>query len=71
MDVSQRADYIAFGTRDRLVVLMDYEEGTVQEYVGHGDAVTSIKFNLSQDKMLLYSGGNGDLCQWNVRIQNE
>jgi WD40 repeat protein len=65
MDVSPRADYVALGTRDRLVVLMDYEEGTIQEYVGHGDAVTSIKFHASQDK--LYSGGNRDLCQWNVR----
>jgi WD40 repeat protein len=67
MDIAPNVDYVAFGTGDRLVVLMDYEQGTIQEYVGHGDAVTSVKFHNQDDNhLMLYSGGNGDLCHWNV-----
>lgn len=64
MEISPHCDYIAMGTYDRLIVLMDYSEGTMQDYVGHCDAVQCLTF--SKDGEVLYSGGYSDICQWRV-----
>lgn len=64
MDIAPNMSHVAFGTDDRLVVLMDYERGTNQEYIAHQDSVTCVKFHIQNNDLVLYSGGYGDLCRW-------
>ncbi|KAL0483940.1 hypothetical protein AKO1_004549, partial [Acrasis kona] len=67
MDVSPNMSHVAFGTTGRLVVLLDSEQGTNASYPAHRDSVECVKFHQDQSgELLLYSGGDGELCSWTV-----
>ncbi|KAG2374703.1 hypothetical protein C9374_010447 [Naegleria lovaniensis] len=62
--ISQKHRWIAFGTRERLVVLMNYSTGEFEEYEGHGDGIQSIMFDDECDE--LYSAGFSDTFVWKL-----
>eukprot|EP00736_Rhodelphis_marinus_P007017 Rmarinus@m.27611 len=57
---------IAIGTDDHLVRIIDYEDGTFQDFIGHSDQVTALQFSPSGKKLV--SGGFGDLVVWDVLL---
>jgi len=51
---------------DRLVKLMDYYEGSFQDFVGHSDKVTHVKFALSSK--CLFTIADSELFVWTVCV---
>ncbi|KAK3717349.1 hypothetical protein QZH41_011587, partial [Actinostola sp. cb2023] len=66
MDVSPKGNLIALGTQERLVQMMDYDEGRFQDFVGHSDAVTKVCF--SPSGKLLYTASYLTLLAWTVVV---
>ena len=50
---------------ERLVKLMDYKEGSFQDFMGHCDAVSNVRFAPSGE--LLCSTSHSEILMWNVR----
>ena len=50
---------------DRLVKLMDYSEGSFQDFLGHCGSVSTVRFAPSGD--LLCSSSNTEILMWNVK----
>ncbi|XP_067044850.1 WD repeat-containing protein 90-like isoform X1 [Acropora muricata] len=65
MDVSPKGHLIAIATEDRLVKLMDYSEGSFQDFLGHCGSVNTVRFAPSGD--LLCSSSNTEILMWNVK----
>lgn len=51
---------------ERLVKVHDYNEGTFQDYIGHDDAISIIKF--SPDGKTLLSVVNKAINMWDVSL---
>ena len=59
--------YLCVGSLlDRLVKLMDYYEGSFQDFVGHSDKVTHVKFAASAK--LLFTIADSELFIWTVCV---
>ncbi|XP_031569789.1 WD repeat-containing protein 90-like isoform X3 [Actinia tenebrosa] len=66
MDISPKGNLIALGTQERLVQLMDYDEGRFQDFIGHCDSVSRVCF--SPSGKLLYTASNMAVLAWNVLV---
>jgi len=51
---------------ERLVKLMDYYEGSFQDFVGHSDKVSNVKFATSSK--LLFTIADSELFVWVVSV---
>lgn len=49
---------------ERLLKLMDYYEGSFQDFVGHNDSLQLVKFSL--DGKLLFSAAGNEMLLWEV-----
>jgi len=58
MDVSKDGAFIAVGTPDHLVKLVDYHDGAFQDFEGHVSEVTSVVFEPQHNRLLTCSYGN-------------
>lgn len=61
---------IAMGTRDRLVQLKDYAQGTFQDFTGNSDTLFNIKFirKKSQQQQLLVTTSSNEIFVWKVLV---
>ncbi|XP_071943850.1 WD repeat-containing protein 90-like [Antedon mediterranea] len=66
MDVSPAGHVIATGSTERLVKLMDYHEGSFQDFIGHNDAVQLVAFTPSGK--LLFSVAFNEIFVWEVKV---
>lgn len=66
MSVSPSGHLIAVGTQRRLLKLIDFEQGTFQDYAAHSDCVRHVCFGGNGDR--LFSGGYDDIAVWNVLL---
>ena len=56
--------FVVFSYVDRLVKIVDYNEGTFQDFVAHSDAVRVVKF--SPHANMLFSAGYTDVVVWTL-----
>ncbi|KAJ1471030.1 WD40-repeat-containing domain protein, partial [Baffinella frigidus] len=66
LSISPSGYLITLGTAERLVKVVDFEEGTFQDFTGHSDAVASLAF--SPSGALLVSSANTDIISWDVCV---
>ncbi|XP_013393033.1 WD repeat-containing protein 90-like [Lingula anatina] len=66
MDLSPTGSLVGLAVNERLVKLMDYFEGSFQDFVGHSDAVHLVRF--SPNGSLLFSIAYGELIVWRVTL---
>uniref|UniRef100_A0A7S1EF89 WDR90 4th beta-propeller domain-containing protein n=1 Tax=Hemiselmis andersenii TaxID=464988 RepID=A0A7S1EF89_HEMAN len=64
--VSPTGTLITIGTQEMLVKVVDYDEGTFQDFTGHSDAVSSMVFGPTGGVLL--TAADTDIVQWSVRI---
>ncbi|CAF2433293.1 unnamed protein product [Rotaria sp. Silwood2] len=55
---------IAIGTKDRLIQLKDYTQETFQDFIGHNDIISNIKFNKSNDLLITIS--SNEIFVWKI-----
>ncbi|CAF3688347.1 unnamed protein product [Rotaria sordida] len=55
---------IAIGIKDRLIQLKDYTQETFQDFIGHNDIVSNIKFNKSNDLLITIS--SNEIFVWKI-----
>lgn len=55
-----------FSFSERLMKLMDYYEGSFQDFTGHNDSVTVVKF--SPDGKYLFSVAHSEILVWEVNV---
>lgn len=51
---------------ERLVKLVDYYEGSFQDFIGHCDTIDVLRF--SQDSKLLFSVSHSEIFVWEVTV---
>ncbi|CAL1536659.1 unnamed protein product [Lymnaea stagnalis] len=66
MDVSPDSSLIAVGISERLLKLMDYNEGSFQDFTGHSDGVSLTKFSPSGSMLLTVS--HNEMFIWEVTL---
>ncbi|UJR26857.1 hypothetical protein I4U23_008168 [Adineta vaga] len=69
-DLSNRKStnrFIALGTKERLVQLKDYTQETFQDFVGHSDMISNIKFTKSNN--LLISTSSNEIFIWKIVLK--
>ncbi|XP_033117799.1 WD repeat-containing protein 90-like isoform X4 [Anneissia japonica] len=66
IDVSPTGHVIATGSTERLVKLMDYTEGSFQDFIGHNDAVQLVAFTPSGK--LLFTVAFNEIFVWEVQV---
>ncbi|CAF3380141.1 unnamed protein product [Rotaria socialis] len=59
---------IAIGTKDRLVQLKDYTQGTFQDFIGNSDTILNIKFLRKNSNDLLITTSSNEIFLWNVLL---
>uniref|UniRef100_A0A7S0WA59 WDR90 4th beta-propeller domain-containing protein n=1 Tax=Hemiselmis tepida TaxID=464990 RepID=A0A7S0WA59_9CRYP len=64
--VSPSGNLITIGTQETLVKVVDYDEGTFQDFTGHSDAVSCMAF--SPTGRFLLTAADTDIVQWTVVI---
>jgi WD40 repeat protein len=52
MDLSPLGHLIAIGCSERILKLMDYSEGSFQDFSGHSDSVSSLVFSVSGSSLI-------------------
>ena len=62
--VSPDGAFVAVGTPDHLVKLIDYQDGNFQDFEGHCSAVTAVSFEPAGK--LLSTGEGGSLLVWDT-----
>ncbi len=55
---------LAIGTNERLVQLKDYTQETFQDFLGHSDRISNMKFNKSND--LLITTSSNEIFVWKI-----
>ncbi|CAH3162897.1 unnamed protein product [Porites lobata] len=65
MDVSPKGHLIAIATAERLVKLMDYSEGSFQDFLGHCGVVNHVRFAPSGE--LFCSTSHSEILTWTVK----
>ena len=53
---------------ERLLKLIDYYEGSFQDFTGHNDSVQTVKF--SPDGKLLFTASHSEIFIWDVTLWN-
>nr|XP_006813552.1 PREDICTED: WD repeat-containing protein 90-like [Saccoglossus kowalevskii] len=66
LDVSPQGHVIATGASERLVKLIDYYEGSFQDFTGHNDAVQLVAF--SPSGKLLFTAGYNEIIAWELVV---
>lgn len=66
LDLSPNSPLILLGSNERLLKLMDYHEGSFQDFVGHNDRVHFVKF--SSNGKYVFSVCNAEVFVWEVAI---
>eukprot|EP00041_Stephanoeca_diplocostata_P033073 m.1082433 g.1082433 ORF g.1082433 m.1082433 type:complete len:1886 (-) comp24266_c0_seq4:397-6054(-) len=66
LDVSPMGRLIAVGTDSRLVRIIDYDQGSFQDFIGHSDNTTMIKFAKQQPYMITVS--QTCITRWTVEM---
>ncbi|XP_035694518.1 WD repeat-containing protein 90-like [Branchiostoma floridae] len=66
MDISPKGNLLAFGDNERLVKLMDFQEGSFQDFVAHCDAVHLVRFTPSGK--LLFTVAHNEIMVWEVSL---
>lgn len=64
--VSHSGTLITMGTEEMLVKIIDYDEGTFQDFAVHSDVVSSMAFSPAGG--FLITAADTDIVQWSVRI---
>lgn len=64
--VSPKSNFIAFGTKTRLLQIKDYKTGSFQDYAQHSDKVSSVCF--SNDGKRLFSTAYNEIFIWDVKV---
>ena len=59
---------IALGTKDRLVQLKDYTQGTFQDFLGNSDTLSNVKFIRTRSNHLLISTAANEISVWKVLL---
>ncbi|CAF0722865.1 unnamed protein product [Didymodactylos carnosus] len=57
---------IAFGTKERLVQIKDYNLGTFQDFISNSDCINHIKFSKTQN--YLYTTSSNEIFIWKVLL---
>lgn len=57
---------IAMGTNERLIQLKDYTQETFQDFLGHSNRITHVKFNSTNE--LLITVANEEIFVWKIGI---
>ncbi|ESP04065.1 hypothetical protein LOTGIDRAFT_230310 [Lottia gigantea] len=66
LDVSPDSSLIAIGINERLLKLLDYFEGSFQDFTGHSDSVSHVNFHLMCS--LILAAGYSDILMWEVAL---
>ncbi|XP_071815143.1 WD repeat-containing protein 90-like isoform X2 [Apostichopus japonicus] len=66
LDVNSLGHLYAIGTKERLVKLMDYSEGSFQDFVGHYSGIQLVKFTPTGKHLLTVS--QNEILVWEVTI---
>ncbi|WAQ96619.1 WDR90-like protein [Mya arenaria] len=66
LDLVLDCPLIAIGTNERLLKLLDYYEGSFQDFIGHNDRVQAVKF--SPDGKHLFSASHSEIFIWDVML---
>ncbi|XP_048238655.1 WD repeat-containing protein 90-like isoform X1 [Haliotis rufescens] len=66
LDLAADSSLIAVGTNERLLKLMDYYEGSFQDFIGHNDSVNIAKF--SHDGKHLLTSAYSEIFVWEVTV---
>eukprot|EP00039_Didymoeca_costata_P020621 m.341916 g.341916 ORF g.341916 m.341916 type:complete len:1772 (+) comp20674_c0_seq1:408-5723(+) len=64
LDVALEKRLIVVGFSGRVLRLYDFDHATFQDFVGHSNSCTLVRFNPS--KRMLMSAGHSDICLWEV-----
>ena len=59
---------IALGTKDRLVQLKDYTQGTFQDFIGNSDTLSNVKFVRTKSNHFLISTASNEISVWKVLL---
>jgi WD40 repeat protein len=57
---------IAIGTKERLIQLKDYTQETFQDFLGHCDQISNVKFSKSKD--LLITTSANEIFVWKLGL---
>lgn len=66
MDLAQSTALISLGANERVMKLMDYYEGSFQDFVGHSDSINFVKF--SPDCKYLLTVSHSEIFIWEVQV---
>lgn len=62
LDLTEENRFLVFGTDNRLIEMKDYTQETFQDFLGHIDRVSRLRFNPSKD--LLISTSANEILVW-------
>ncbi|KAK3091415.1 hypothetical protein FSP39_019740, partial [Pinctada imbricata] len=65
-DIAESSPLLAIGVNERLLKLMDYYEGSFQDFIGHNDSINAVKF--SPDGKFLFSVAHAEIFIWDVTV---
>ncbi|XP_052262541.1 WD repeat-containing protein 90-like isoform X2 [Dreissena polymorpha] len=66
LDLVLECPLIAVGANERLLKLLDYYEGSFQDFVGHNDRLQAVKF--SPDGKYLFTASHAEIFIWDVTL---
>ncbi|XP_064594375.1 WD repeat-containing protein 90-like isoform X2 [Liolophura sinensis] len=66
LDICPTGSLMALGSKERLVKLMDYYEGSFQDFTGMNDSMQVVKF--SPDGRLLFTAAHSEIFVWEVLV---
>ena len=66
MDVAPDSSLVAVGVKERLAKLMDYQEGSFQDFLGHSAEVSKVSFSPSGTQLMTVS--HNEMFLWEVML---
>ncbi|KAJ8318923.1 hypothetical protein KUTeg_004014 [Tegillarca granosa] len=66
LDIAPGNSLIAMGANERLLKLLDYYEGSFQDFIGHNDSMNFVKF--APDSKHLYTVSHSEIFIWDVTV---
>jgi hypothetical protein len=67
-DLSTMNRFIAIGTHDRLVQIRDYTNETFQDFLGHSDRISHVRFNQSNQQLI--TTATNEMFVWKFRFNS-